>query len=162
VFTVTVAMFTVTVRVFTVTVFTVTVAMFTVTVRVFTVTVFTVTVAMFTVTVRVFTVTVFTMTIAMFTVTVLGADRYAAVCHAVTSTPYRTTRLAVAVSAGVWLLSLSVVTPVYLYADTVCVVVNALLKMLTIYGKIHCQFSVHVTRPETTRHNCLVVLRLAV
>ena len=108
------------------------------------------------------TIAMFTVTVRVFTVTVLGADRYAAVCHAVTSTPYRTTRLAVAVSAGVWLLSLAVVTPVYLYADTVCVVVNALLKMLTIYGKIHCQFSAHVTRPETTRQNCLVVLRLAV
>jgi len=57
---------------------------------------------------------------SVFTVTVLSADRYAAVCHAVSSTSYRTPTLAASVSAGVWLLSLAVVTPVYLYADTVC------------------------------------------
>jgi len=57
---------------------------------------------------------------SVFTVTALSADRYVAVCHAVASTSYRTPRLAVSVSAGIWLLSLAVVTPVYLYADTVC------------------------------------------
>jgi len=57
---------------------------------------------------------------SVFTLTVLSADRYAAVCHAVMSTNYRTQKLALSVSAVIWLLSLVVVTPVYLYAKTVC------------------------------------------
>jgi len=57
---------------------------------------------------------------AVFTLTVLSADRYAAVCHAITSTPYRTPNLALTVSIIIWLISLAVVTPVYLFAKTVC------------------------------------------
>lgn len=57
---------------------------------------------------------------AVFTVTVLSADRYAAVCHALSSTPYRTPTVALTASACIWLLSLLVVTPVYVYAKTVC------------------------------------------
>jgi len=57
---------------------------------------------------------------SVFTLAVLSADRYVAVCHALTSAPYRTPKLALTVSAGIWLLSLAVVTPVYLFAKTVC------------------------------------------
>ena len=57
---------------------------------------------------------------AVFTLTVLSADRYVAVCHALESTIHRTPKLALTVSAGIWLVSLAVVTPVYLYAKTVC------------------------------------------
>jgi len=57
---------------------------------------------------------------SVFTLTVLSVDRYAAICHAVSSASYRTPKLAVAVSAVIWILSLAAVTPVYLYAKTVC------------------------------------------
>jgi len=60
---------------------------------------------------------------AVFTLTVLSADRYAAVCHALASVGYRTPNVAVTVSAGIWILSLAVVTPVYLFANTVCSVI---------------------------------------
>jgi len=59
---------------------------------------------------------------SVFTLTVLSADRYAAVCHAVASAPYRTPKLALTVSAAVWLLCLAVVTPIYLFATTVCLI----------------------------------------
>ncbi|XP_039966760.1 somatostatin receptor type 5-like [Bactrocera tryoni] len=50
---------------------------------------------------------------------IMSADRYLAVCHPITSTKYRTQRIAKIVSAIAWLTSAALMLPVILYASTV-------------------------------------------
>lgn len=56
---------------------------------------------------------------SVFTLTVMSADRYLAVCHAIESRRYRTPCYSRAVCVGVWVASLLVMTPMYIFSRTV-------------------------------------------
>ncbi|KAJ1156379.1 hypothetical protein NDU88_009100 [Pleurodeles waltl] len=55
---------------------------------------------------------------SVFCLTVLSADRYVAVVHPLRAARYRRPTVAKAINAGVWLLSLLVISPILLFADT--------------------------------------------
>jgi len=54
--------------------------------------------------------------IQVFTLTVMSADRYLAVCRAIESRRYRTPCYSRAVCVAVWVASLLVMMPIYLYS----------------------------------------------
>jgi hypothetical protein len=56
---------------------------------------------------------------SVFTLTVMSADRYLAVCYAVESRRYRTPFISRVVCGIVWIASLLVMMPVYLYCRSV-------------------------------------------
>ncbi|XP_069464358.1 somatostatin receptor type 4 [Ambystoma mexicanum] len=55
---------------------------------------------------------------SVFCLTVLSADRYVAVVHPLRAARYRRPTVAKAINAGVWLLSLLVISPILVFADT--------------------------------------------
>lgn len=54
----------------------------------------------------------------LFTLTVMSADRYLAVCHPISSIGYRTPVVSRWICVGVWMTSMIVMIPIYLYANT--------------------------------------------
>lgn len=51
---------------------------------------------------------------SVFVLTAMSIDRYIAICHARAARQYRTIRVAIAINAGVWLLSLAAASPIML------------------------------------------------
>ena len=66
-----------------------------------------------------FMLTCINMFTSAFTLVAMSVDRYLAVCHPVTSMPYRSRTFALCFIAGIWLASGVVILPVLLYTRTI-------------------------------------------